>query len=155
MDNLDPAQISTRLMSTNTVPLSPSGAATKTSTTVSAIRSSTTRSGTCTASLAPMGKYRIGAPSRITTTVTSSSVLLPPRKYTGWVIAPAGTTYRSDESSGDGASYPLPSNENAPCRNRGVLTSLMRSISLQNIGGLGAGHRDCTDFERRHPRMRI
>ena len=48
--------------------------------------SSTTRSGTCTSPFAPIGKYRIGTPSRISTTAISSSVLLPPRKYSAWLI---------------------------------------------------------------------
>ncbi len=56
----------------STVPVHPAGAATYSSSTVSASRSSTTRSATWVAPLAAIGKYRIGVPSRNSTTVIIS-----------------------------------------------------------------------------------
>ena len=49
-------------------PVTPSGAATCSSTTVPPGRSSTTRSGTWTSPLAPIGNQRIGSPSRSSST---------------------------------------------------------------------------------------
>ncbi len=71
---------------------------------MSASSSSTTRSATWVAPRAAIGKWRIGLPSRKSTTLIICSVELPPRKYTGCVVAPPGTTYRSVSSSGTGLS---------------------------------------------------
>ena len=74
------------------MPVRPSGAAMYSSIAVPPSRSSTTRSGTCTSDLAPIGKYRIGTPSRISTRAINSSAVLPPRKYSAWATEPSGTT---------------------------------------------------------------
>ena len=57
-------QTSTSPRSTTSSPVTPSGAAACSSTTVPPGRSSTTRSGTCTSPFAPIGNQRIGSPSR-------------------------------------------------------------------------------------------
>jgi hypothetical protein len=57
-------QTSTSPRSTTISPVTPSGAAACSSTTVPPVRSSTTRSGTWTSPFAPIGNQRIGSPSR-------------------------------------------------------------------------------------------
>ncbi len=61
-------QTSTSPRSTTRSPVTPSGAAACSSTTVPPWRSSTTRSGTWTSPLAPIGNQRIGSPSRTSRT---------------------------------------------------------------------------------------
>jgi hypothetical protein len=61
-------QTSTSPRSTTSSPATPIGAAACSSTTQPPGRSSTTRSGTCTSPLAPIGNQRIGSPSRTSRT---------------------------------------------------------------------------------------
>src|SRR4029453_528709 len=77
-------QCSTMPRSTTTEPRTPAGAAMYNSIIEPPSISSTTLNGTCTSPLAPMGKYRIGTPSRMRTTAMSSELELPPRKKSAW-----------------------------------------------------------------------
>lgn len=67
-----------------------------------------------TAPRAPIGKIRIGAPSRMRVTEISSPELLPPRKYNGCAVSPEGTTYDSPGSIGAGLASPEPVNAKTP-----------------------------------------